>query len=24
MGHLELLSRAEVYSQLHEWLRVAE
>jgi pimeloyl-ACP methyl ester carboxylesterase len=21
MGHLELLSRAEVYSQLHEWLR---
>ena len=24
MGHLELLGRAEVYSQLHEWLRDAE
>ena len=24
MGHLELLSRAEVYSQLHEWLRDAD
>jgi pimeloyl-ACP methyl ester carboxylesterase len=24
MGHLELLNRAEVYSQLHEWLRDAE
>jgi len=23
MGHLELLNRAEVYSQLHEWLRDA-
>jgi pimeloyl-ACP methyl ester carboxylesterase len=23
MGHLELLSRAEVYSQLHEWLQEA-
>ncbi len=24
MGHLELLSRADVYSQLHEWLRGAD
>jgi pimeloyl-ACP methyl ester carboxylesterase len=24
MGHLELLSRADVYSQLHEWLRRAD
>ena len=24
MGHLELLNRAEVYSQLHEWLRDSE
>jgi pimeloyl-ACP methyl ester carboxylesterase len=24
MGHLELLNRAEVYAQLHEWLRSAD
>jgi hypothetical protein len=24
IGHLELLNRAEVYAQLHEWLRAAD